>query len=55
MSIILAAQEAEIKRIIVQSQPRQTVHETVISKKKPLQKRDGRMAQGVGPEIKSQY
>jgi hypothetical protein len=37
MPIILATQEAEIKRITVQRQPGQTVHET-LSRKKPSQK-----------------
>jgi hypothetical protein len=31
--VILATQEAEIKRITVQSQPGQTVHETLTRKK----------------------
>jgi hypothetical protein len=37
-SVILATQEAEIRRIVVRSQPRQIVHETV-SQKYPLQKK----------------
>jgi hypothetical protein len=36
--IILATQEAEIRRIVVQNQPGQIVHET-ISHKNPSQKR----------------
>jgi hypothetical protein len=36
MPVILATQEAEIRRILVQSQPRQIVHETL--SQKPLQK-----------------
>jgi hypothetical protein len=32
MPIILATQQAEIRRILVQSKPRQIVHETLISK-----------------------
>jgi hypothetical protein len=52
--IILATQEAEIRRIIVQSQPGKTVCET-LSQKNPLQKRAGGMAQGTGPEFKPQY
>jgi hypothetical protein len=36
--IILATQEAEMRRITVQSQPGQTVHET-LSQKNPLQKK----------------
>jgi hypothetical protein len=37
MPIILAIQEAEIRRIKVQSQPRQIIPET-LSQKKPTQK-----------------
>jgi hypothetical protein len=37
MPVILATQEAEIRRIAVQSQPRQTVYET-IPQKYPIQK-----------------
>jgi hypothetical protein len=51
---ILATQEAEIRRIKVQSQPGQIVLET-LSRKNPLQKRAGGVAQGVGPEFKPQY
>jgi hypothetical protein len=37
---ILATQEAEIRRITVQSQPRQRVHETISEKKKkPITKK----------------
>jgi hypothetical protein len=43
MPIILATQEAEIRRIEVQSQPRQIVHET-LSQTNPLQKRAGGVA-----------
>jgi hypothetical protein len=39
--IILAAQEAEIKKILIQSQPGQIVHET-LSQKKPITKEKGR-------------
>jgi hypothetical protein len=52
--VILPTQEAEIRRIVVRSQPRQIVHKT-LSRKKPLQKRAGRVAQGVGLEFKPQY
>jgi hypothetical protein len=52
-SIILATQEAEIRRITVQSQPRQIGHET-LSQKHPSLKRAGGVAQGVGPEFKPQ-
>jgi hypothetical protein len=34
MPVILATQEAEIRRIMVQSQPRQIVQETLSQKKK---------------------
>jgi hypothetical protein len=47
--VILAAQEAEIRRITVQRQPWQIVHET-LSQKDPTQKKTGGVAQGVGPE-----
>jgi hypothetical protein len=42
-SVILTTQEAEIRRIVVQSQPRQIVPHNLISKekKKPSQKRAG--------------
>jgi hypothetical protein len=46
--IILATQEAEIRRITVRSQPRQIVP----SRKKTSQKRAGGMAQDVGPKFK---
>jgi hypothetical protein len=40
MSISLATQEAEIRRFVVQSQPEQTVHET-LSQNNPSQTRAG--------------
>jgi hypothetical protein len=43
--------EAEIRRIEVQSQPKQIVCET-LSRKKPSYKRAGGVTQGVGPEFK---
>jgi hypothetical protein len=49
MPIILTTQEAEIKRIVVQSQPRQIVHETL------SQNSGGGVVQSVGPECKPQY
>jgi hypothetical protein len=52
--IILATQEAEIRKIKFQSQPGQIVHKT-LSRKHPTQKRAGGVAQGVGPEFKPQY
>jgi hypothetical protein len=48
MPTILATQEASIRKIAVQSQPRQTVHKT-LSQKNPSKKRAGGVAQGVGP------
>jgi hypothetical protein len=54
MPVILATQEAEIRRITVPSQPGQIVCET-LSRKNPSQKRVGVVAQGIGPEFKSQY
>jgi hypothetical protein len=54
--VILATQEAEIRRIMVQSNPRQIVQETLSWKKKnPSRKRDGGVAQSVGLEFKPQY
>jgi hypothetical protein len=52
--VILATQEAEIRRITVPSQPAQIVCET-LSQKNPSQKRAGGVAQGAGPELKLQY
>jgi hypothetical protein len=54
MPVILATQEAEIRRIVVRSQPGQIVCET-LSRKSLTQKGAGGVAQGVGPEFKSQY
>jgi hypothetical protein len=53
-TVIPAAQEAEIRRIVVQTQPGQIVRKT-LSEKNLSQKRAGGVAQGVGPEFKSQY
>jgi hypothetical protein len=52
MLITLAIQEVEIRRIKVESQPRQIVP---IWKKNPSQKGAGGVPQGVGPEFKPQY
>jgi hypothetical protein len=52
--VILATQEAQIRRIAVRRQPGQIVCET-LSQKKPSQKWASRVAQGVGPEFKPQY
>jgi hypothetical protein len=40
MPIMLDTQEAEIRKMVVQSQPKQIVHET-LSQKHPSQKRAG--------------
>jgi hypothetical protein len=53
--IILAAQETEIRRITVRSQPWKIVHKTLFEKKNPSQKRPARVAQGVDPTFKPQY
>jgi hypothetical protein len=50
MPIILATQETKIRRIGVQSQPRQIVRETL--SQKPIAKKGWWMAQGIGPEFK---
>jgi hypothetical protein len=52
--VIPATQEVEVKRITVQSQPRQIVHET-LSQKILHKNRAGGVAQGEGPEFKPQY
>jgi hypothetical protein len=58
MSVVLATQEAEIRRITVQSQPGQIVHETLFQKKKKPnhkkthhKKRAGGVTQGEGPDL----
>jgi hypothetical protein len=53
--VILATQEAEIRRIELQSQLGQIVCETLCQKKKPLLKRAGGVVQGASPEFKPQY
>jgi hypothetical protein len=45
--VILATQEAEIRRIVIQSQSRQIVPQDPILKKPFTKKRAGRVAQGV--------
>jgi hypothetical protein len=52
--VILATQEAEIRRIVVRSQPWQIVLQDSISKS-PSQKKSFGKAQGEGPEFKHQY
>jgi hypothetical protein len=54
MPVILATQEAEIRRISVQSQSGLIVLNTLSQKKKKITKKDGGRSQGVGPEFKSQ-
>jgi hypothetical protein len=54
MPAVLAAQEAEIRRIMIQSQPGKIVHETLFQK--TLHKnRVGGVAQGECPEFMLQY
>jgi hypothetical protein len=53
-AVILAAQEAEIRRIMVWSQPGQIVCETLFWKN-PWQERAGGVAWGVGLEFKLQH
>jgi hypothetical protein len=52
--VILATQEAEIRRTVVQSQSRQIVLKT-LSQKTLHKNRAGGMTQGEGPEFKPQY
>jgi hypothetical protein len=52
--VILATPEAEIRRILVQSQPLANSSKDLFLKKKS-QKRVGGVVQGVDPEFKSQY
>jgi hypothetical protein len=52
--VILVTQETEIRRIVVQSQPRQIVCKT-LSRKILHKSRAGGVAQGEGPEFKPQY
>jgi hypothetical protein len=53
--IILDTQEAEVRRISVQSQPGHIVCKKILSQKNPPQKRAGGVAQSVSPEFKPQY
>jgi uncharacterized protein YcfJ len=55
MPVILAIQKAENVRIVVRSQPRQIVRETLSQRKNPSQERAGGVAVGVCTEVKSQY
>jgi hypothetical protein len=56
-SVILTTQEAETRRITVQSQSGQIVHETLSQKKKKKnhKKRAGGVTQGVSPGFKLQH
>jgi hypothetical protein len=54
MPVILATQGAEIRKLEVQSQPRQIVRET-LSLKTLHKNKAGGVAQGEGPEFKPQY
>jgi hypothetical protein len=54
MPLILATQQVEIKRMMVQSQPGQRVRKT-LPQNNPSQKRAGGAAQGVGPVFKPEY
>jgi hypothetical protein len=53
MPVILATQEAQIRRIAVQSQPGQTVRPYL--EKNPSQKRAVGVAQGIDPKYNPQY
>jgi hypothetical protein len=55
MPAILATQWAEIRRVMVQSQPREIVFKTLSQKKYISHERVGGVAQAVGPEFKPQY
>jgi hypothetical protein len=55
LPIILATQEAEIRRMQFEASPGKIVCKTLSRKKKKSQKRDGGVAQGVDPEFKPQY
>jgi hypothetical protein len=54
MPVILAAQEAEIRRITIR-QAAQIVCKTLSQKKNFTKKMADGVAQGVGPEFKPQY
>jgi hypothetical protein len=55
--VILATQETEIRRIVVQTKPRKIVLETLSQKKKKKTHKNkaGGVAQGVDTEFKPQY
>jgi hypothetical protein len=54
MPVVLATQEAEIRRIVVQSHPREIVQKT-LSWKILHKNTVGGMTQGEGPEFKPKY
>jgi hypothetical protein len=55
MPVTLATQEAEVRRVEVQSQPGQIVHKTLSREKTQHKNRAGGVAQGEGPKFKPQY
>jgi hypothetical protein len=55
MPVILATQEAQIRRTAIQRQSGQVVYKTVSQKNKQTKKRTGGVAQGIDPEFKPQY
>jgi hypothetical protein len=55
MLVILATQEAEIRRIGVQSQPDKRFVRSYLQKNPSQKNRAGGVAQGEGPEFKPQY
>jgi hypothetical protein len=55
LPVILATQEAKIRRIVVRSQPQQIVFETLPGKKNLHKKGLVERLKGVGPEFKRQY
>jgi hypothetical protein len=54
MPVILATQEAEIKKIVIQCQSGEIVHET-LSWKNHHKNRAGGVTHDIGPEFKPQY
>jgi hypothetical protein len=55
MPVILTTQEAEIRKIAIQNQPGQIVCETLSQDYLIHTKTTGGVAQGVGPEFKTQH
>jgi hypothetical protein len=54
MPVILATQEAEIRKIEIQSQPDKIV-QVALFRKNPSQRSAGGMVRAVGSDFKSQY